>query len=732
MDKLYLTNDCFDPDFIPVVPKKFSQNLKFYTIILCLGLVSIQASSQTCVNKYAGIKFTGTTYDTFTRSITTAGNDIISAGLLYDYNSAGHIARYTEKGTPIWSYTYKLDYYDFIKAIFFKTVNISDMIATPDGGALVAGNVEQVLSPYGLPPPVKNWGLLSKLDRFGKVEWTKTISNQGDLSITDIYETADGDLIAYMATDNGQKKTYNDHSYGRVLRMNSKGQVKWSSLLYTFLFDAGGLGVKNKRAILQAKNGNIIIGDVVHKTGNTFLETKEGNLHFLELDYTTGKVNWESSYEYPVPVADPLYSPDLLQVIELPAGGFSFTSSLYLPSGATGTKVKRPVTINTDNKGIIQTINAYVAADGSASRVMQATFDKKNGNRTLLADNDGQPSILQLSNTGQIIWQQGYQTTAGSFPANSFSAGKKGFNIFMSNNRSKQYRLLITDEEGAINCFSQPSAFSTVPAVLNLGHDSVVTKTDYNIDSYYDYAYPLKRDEDYPLDKLTECQQTLSCCTDFIDRLNIPEIHICTGSNYSLPDGTIVSDSGLYNVTSKTAAGCDSIRYYRIIIDKNVKDLRLGADTCLKAGASFVITATPGYQKYFWMKNDVASGNTYKVSQPGVYEVLVQNICGSKSDSIEIFDLCDYPLYMPNAFTPNGDGINDFFKVPALNKNKLIRLTVYNRWGQVYFQTKDAALGWNGRFKHQEAEGGVYIYYLEMTGLSGHRLSEKGTIMLIR
>ena len=79
----------------------------------------------------------------------------------------------------------------------------------------------------------------------------------------------------------------------------------------------------------------------------------------------------------------------------------------------------------------------------------------------------------------------------------------------------------------------------------------------------------------------------------------------------------------------------------------------------------------------------------------------------------------DSKVFIPNAFSPNGDGVNDFFRVPALNKNKLVRLTLYNRWGQVYFQTKDVALGWNGRFKHQEAEGGVYIYYLEMTGLSG-------------
>jgi gliding motility-associated-like protein len=363
---------------------------------------------------------------------------------------------------------------------------------------------------------------------------------------------------------------------------------------------------------------------------------------------------------------------------------------------------------------------------------MQASIDKTTGNRTLLIENNGKASLLQLDNTGQLSWQKSYQTTSGAFPPNCFSTGKKGFNIFMSNNRSKQYRLLVTDQQGIIDCFNEPGDISVISATLNLGHDSVVTKTNYNLDSYYDYAYPLKRDENYPVEKLTECQQTLSCCTDFIDRTNIPDIHICAGSDYTLPDGSLVSDSGLYNVTYKTAGGCDSIRYYKITVDKDVKDLTLGKDTCLNGGSSFNISATAGYQKYFWMKSDVATGSKYKVSRPGMYEVMVENACGLRSDSIEIFELCDYPLYMPNAFTPNGDGVNDVFRVPALNKNNLVRLTVYNRWGQVYFQTKNPAQGWNGRFKQQEAEGGVYIYYLEMSGLSGHRLVEKGTIMLIR
>ena len=278
---------------IPVV------KIKIFFVAL-IALVTQQSTAQICINKFAAIRYTGTTYDTFTHAVVTANNELISAGRVYDYNEAGHIAKFSEKGTPIWSYLYTLDFYDFIKLVFFKTIHFSEIISAKDGGFLTAGNVDQVLSPFGNPPPVKKWGLLAKMDRFGKVAWTKSVTNAGgELNFSNIYETSDGDYIAYLAVDNGKKRGAGDHSYGRVLRIDATGKIKWSTFLFTYLFDAGGLGVSNNRTITQAKNNQIIIADVVHKTIALNGQIKEGNLHFFELNYTTGKVSWEKSYEYP-------------------------------------------------------------------------------------------------------------------------------------------------------------------------------------------------------------------------------------------------------------------------------------------------------------------------------------------------------------------------------------------------------------------------------------------------
>jgi len=702
----------------------------FFLLLVFAAAYSKQSAAQICINKYASLRYKGTTFDTFTHSIVTPHNEIVSTGRLYDYNTAGHIAKFSEKGTPIWSYQYTLDFYDFIKAIFFKAVNISDIANTRDGGFIIAGNVEQVLSPFGLPPPVKKWGLMAKIDKFGQVTWTKTLSNMGEFSFSNIYQTADGDYIAYLSADNGKKKGPGDHSYGRVMRVDPGGKIKWSTFLFTYLFDAGGLGVDNKRGITQGRNNNIIIADVVHETTPAGA-IKEGNLHFLEVDYSTGKMIWETNYEYPAPANDTAYLPDIVNAMELPNGKFSFITTLYLP-GAADRLIKKGVNIITSNKGIVEKVVAYIPGDGSTVRITGAAIDKNNGTRTLLINKGGKGILMNIDDEGRVNWQHGYNDGAGEFPANCFSAGKNGYNIFMSNNQSLQSRLVITDAAGAIDCVNETADIIVTPASLNYGRDSVVTNSEIQLDDYYDYAHPLKRGDEYPLIKNIDCQETLACCTDVVDSSIVHHLAICEGKDFMLPDSSVIKDSGTYYVTYKTVLGCDSIVFYQVSLDKEVSKLTVGNDTCLNGQQSLTITATEGFEKYYWMNSTQSSGAGFTITEPGKYFVGVENVCGSKTDSIEIFEECDYRVYMPTAFTPNADGINDYFRIPPSNKNHLNILSVYNRQGKLVFQTRNAAIGWDGTYKNEPMNADTYVWYLEMTGLSGNRVARKGYVVLIR
>lgn len=91
----------------------------------------------------------------------------------------------------------------------------------------------------------------------------------------------------------------------------------------------------------------------------------------------------------------------------------------------------------------------------------------------------------------------------------------------------------------------------------------------------------------------------------------------------------------------------------------------------------------------------------------------------------------EFQLYLPNAFTPNGDGLNDRFEV----KGRLVasfRMVIYNRWGQVVFQSNDPKMGWDGRINGQEAPVGTYAYTLEAADGNGRKFSRKGTVTLLR
>jgi gliding motility-associated-like protein len=91
------------------------------------------------------------------------------------------------------------------------------------------------------------------------------------------------------------------------------------------------------------------------------------------------------------------------------------------------------------------------------------------------------------------------------------------------------------------------------------------------------------------------------------------------------------------------------------------------------------------------------------------------------------------PLKMPNAFTPNGDGIDDLFRIPpqvALNINSF---SVFNRWGQKIFYTTNSSVGWDGYFKGEPQPEGTYIWMIQYTDpLTNKFETASGTVILIR
>ncbi|MEI8074023.1 MAG: gliding motility-associated C-terminal domain-containing protein, partial [Bacteroidota bacterium] len=178
--------------------------------------------------------------------------------------------------------------------------------------------------------------------------------------------------------------------------------------------------------------------------------------------------------------------------------------------------------------------------------------------------------------------------------------------------------------------------------------------------------------------------------------------------------------------------GCDSISYYNINIIKDPSALTLGADTCIEGKDSLVLIATPGYDRYSW-NTFFTFQNQFTVTQSGTYQVTVNNQCGIKTADINVLAICDAPLYIPNAFTPNADGLNEVFRIPPTNFYRLNSFQIYNRWGELIFSTSDIKQGWDGNYKGLQQPTGIYTYAINIASLKTGKTSQRnGSVQLIR
>ncbi len=103
------------------------------------------------------------------------------------------------------------------------------------------------------------------------------------------------------------------------------------------------------------------------------------------------------------------------------------------------------------------------------------------------------------------------------------------------------------------------------------------------------------------------------------------------------------------------------------------------------------------------------------------------NGCGIATDTMHIFVYND--IYIPTVFSPNGDGLNETWKIPALAAFPTFELSVFNRYGQLVFENKNTNQPWDGTYKGQPAATGAYVYVIDLKQFPGIL---KGTVMIVR
>jgi gliding motility-associated-like protein len=226
--------------------------------------------------------------------------------------------------------------------------------------------------------------------------------------------------------------------------------------------------------------------------------------------------------------------------------------------------------------------------------------------------------------------------------------------------------------------------------------------------------------------------------------------------NWSLPDyigSTNTSDtrffgvgSFVYTVTATTPPlvlnplGCiatdtEKVNSYPPVTLTNLT----ASNQFIPFGGSIQLNAT-GAVYYMWTPNNGTLSNN-NVNNPiatpvdsvTVYTVYGRNFYGC-IDSAQIVVNLDYTMgqEMPSGFTPNGDGLNDVFRITKLKYQRLVDFRIYNRWGLEVFQTSNPEIGWDGTYHGTPQDLGVYSYQIIVAMPGGDNKTFKGTVTLIR
>ncbi len=201
---------------------------------------------------------------------------------------------------------------------------------------------------------------------------------------------------------------------------------------------------------------------------------------------------------------------------------------------------------------------------------------------------------------------------------------------------------------------------------------------------------------------------------------------------------------GTYSVTITDSKGCettdqilveDSSIYINLIVNASKDTVFEGQNVQLTAtwlGSGYTYQWMPST----WLSNPHISNPVATPFGTIIYVVVVHDKWGCVfTDSVEITVLevfCEEPfIFVPNAFTPNGDNVNDILYVYSIYAEE-IYFAIFNRWGEKVFETTNKEKGWDGTYKGKEADPGVFDYFLEVRCFNKVQFRKKGNITLIR
>ncbi len=198
-----------------------------------------------------------------------------------------------------------------------------------------------------------------------------------------------------------------------------------------------------------------------------------------------------------------------------------------------------------------------------------------------------------------------------------------------------------------------------------------------------------------------------------------------------------LQSSAVFSVNIFDERGCSIVRDIKV---ENGRGVAVSANPTglLAPGQSVLLQATddPLWISYTWSPDSFLSTNNGQVVMATPFRSITY--CVSALDTLgclskDCVDIqVDVLVNMPNAFTPNNDGLNDLFRIPeAVPCDEVLLFQIHNRWGEKVFDSPLREIGWDGTYRGVMQEAGVYVYRIELNCEGDFRKTLKGTLTLL-
>ena len=371
-----------------------------------------------------------------------------------------------------------------------------------------------------------------------------------------------------------------------------------------------------------------------------------------------------------------------------------------------------------------------IICQGQSITIGTQTFNETGNYTVTLQTNSGCDSIVNLALTVNPTYD--LQRTESICAGQSITIGTQTFN------ESGNYTVTLQTQAGCDSIINlaltvNPTYRMNRSETICYGQNITIGSQTFNETGNYTVAF-----------------QTQAGCDSVINlALTVNPIYstlrsesICQGQSITIGSQTF-NETGNYTVTLQTINGCDSIINLALTVNP-IPVLNASVDTSIiNTGQTVQLNAQSDIPATFnWQPIDIVSNSTIAnpTASPLSSTWFVVTATATETQCVAIdsvlvtvneLECSKKYVFIPNAFTPNNDGVNDIF-IPRSTILKSMRLIVFDRWGNQVFESNDLNVGWDGVYKNKLELEDSYGYYFVGECSQGGKIIIKGNVTLMR